>query len=139
MATAFQIQDQILVGAATDQGLHHGIGIAQPLVLLPGANSIFHGLFYTFCAGSKKDRCKPDHFCMVIRDHIADYSLVALFLHTVQKIAGAFPVIYGERENIYMDLEKIAEVFAMTVRDWKPKRANLVPVFWAILIQRSTS
>ena len=110
MATAFQIQDQILVGAAADQGLHHGIGIAQPLVLLPGANSIFHGLFYTFCAGSKKDRCKPDHFCMVIRDHIADYSLVALFLHTVQKIAGAFPVIYGEREYIYMDLEKIAEI-----------------------------
>ena len=55
------------------------------------------------------------------------------------EIAGDFPVIYGEGENIYMDLEKIAEVFAMTVRDWKPKRANLVPVFWAILIQRSTS
>ena len=46
-----------------------------------------------------------------IRDHIADYSFIALFLHTVQKIAGAFPVIYGEGENIYMDLEKIAEVF----------------------------
>ena len=45
MAAAFQIQDQILVGAAADQGLHHGIGIAQPLVLLPGANGIFHGLF----------------------------------------------------------------------------------------------
>ena len=65
MATAFQIQDQILVGAAADQGLHHGIGIAQLLVLLPGANSIFNGLFYTFCTGSKKDRCKSDHFCMV--------------------------------------------------------------------------
>ena len=111
MATAFQIQDQILVGAAADQGLHHGIGIAQLLVLLPGANGIFHGLFYAFCAGGKKDRRKSDHFCMVIRDHIADYSFIALFLHTVQKIAGAFPVIYGEGENIYMDLEKIAEVF----------------------------
>ena len=43
----------------------------------------------------------------VIRDHIADYSFIALFFHTVQKIAGAFPVIYGEGENIYMDLEKI--------------------------------
>ena len=29
----------------------------------------------------------------------------------------SFPVIYGEGENIYMDLEKIAEVFAMTVKD----------------------
>jgi hypothetical protein len=34
-----------------------------------------------------------------------------LKLNPAQKIAGAFPVIYGEGENIYMDLEKIAEVF----------------------------
>lgn len=59
MATAFQIQDQILVGAAADQGLHHGIGIAQLLVLLPGANGIFHGLFYAFALEVRRIGVSP--------------------------------------------------------------------------------
>lgn len=57
---------------------------------------------------------------IILHGHKGSYrrlQFIALFLHTVQKIAGAFPVIYGEGENIYMDLEKIAEVFAMTVKD----------------------
>ena len=104
MAAAVQIQDQVLVGAAADQRLHHSIGITQLLVLLPGADGIFHGLFYTFRTGSKNDRCKADHLRMVIRDHIADNGLVSLFFHPIQEGAGIFPVVYGERKDIYMDL-----------------------------------
>ncbi len=81
-----------------------------------------------FLTGSKKDRRKSDPFLHGHKDHIADYSFIALFFHTVQKDAGAFPVIYGEGENIYMDAgERSQRFFCDDSQDWKPKSGKFGP------------
>ena len=111
-AVSVQIQDQMTVGAAVNQGLHHGVEGKQCLILMPGSNGAFYGLLYAFRAGGQDDGRNSDHFRVLVGDHVTDYGFVILFLHIIEQTVGVLPVFRGKGENIQFDLQKIAEIFS---------------------------